>query len=163
MSTWLRTYSQGAVKICDPYFDSEQLWILQAIPTDIAVSIISTGQKFSIKDGRMLTREMQRRDKERICAEMSQAWSSISRQSPPPTIIVIHDSVYGAQDEFHDRYIITEKAGLSLGTSFNSFGNKEFFITALAPQDVEYVNTSYIEPKLNIQQQFSKIIYFEIE
>lgn len=160
---WLHSNAQETVRLCDPYFDAEQLWILQAIPTDVAVSIITTGHKFGIKAGTAPTREMQKRDKERISTEMSSAWSSISKQSPPPTFVVIHDSVYGAQDEFHDRYIITANAGLSLGTSLNGFGNKEFFITVLATQDAEHVSTTYIEPKLNIQQQFSKVIYFEIE
>ena len=76
---------------------------------------------------------------------------------------MIHNSVYeGTKDEFHDRYIITAGAGISIGTSLDGLGNKESFITILNPDDVKYVYATYIAPKLSIEQLFSQVIYFEL-
>ena len=90
---------------------------------------------------------------------MLTSWEKISNQEPPSTLVVVHSS----QNEFHDRYIVTDGAGLSLGTSLNGLGNRESFITVLNPDDVKHVEITYISPKLRIEQDFAQIVYFELE
>ena len=131
---------------------------------DLQVKIICAGNKFGFRpspeDTSGVKNEHRRIAKQRLLA----AWKKISNQSPPSTFVVIHGSVYEAdQDEFHDRYILTEGAGLSIGTSLNGLGNKELFITILKPDDVEYVAATYTAPKLSIEQIFSQVIYFELD
>ena len=97
--------------------------------------------------------------------KFEQAWIEKSHQTPPPTLVVVHDSIYGStdQDQFHDRYIVTKGSGLSIGTSLNGLGNKEFFVSVLTEDDASYVEFKYIDPKLNLQEHFSKTVYFEID
>ncbi len=161
ISNWLKTNAKENVKICDPYFDSEQLWILQVIPIDISVKIVCTGNKLGIMN-QPEDRSKLRSEKERIRDLINRKWNEISSQAPPATFFVIHNSIYDDKDGFHDRYITTKDAGLSIGTSLNGFGNKEFFISVLTSDDVHYVNDTYINPKLNIQDFFSKVIYFDL-
>jgi hypothetical protein len=113
----------------------------------------------------LITRDKQRENRIKIKTQFEDAWKEISDQTPPPTFIVVHGIVYETEqnDEFHDRYIITKNAGLSIGTSLNGLGNKEFFISTLPLEDVKFVSEIYIDPKLKIQDYFSKVIYFELE
>ena len=170
VTEWLRANAQQYVKICDPYFGPDQLWILQAIPTDLDVKIISAGTRLGIEHridlgNKKPDREKQKRDREKVKSMLRQAWDDLSTQTPPSTLVVVHGAVYDSErgDEFHDRFITTVGAGLSLGTSLNGFGNKEFFITILTPEDVQYIDETYIDPKLEIGEIFSKVIYFELE
>lgn len=55
--------------------------------------------------------------------EFQNAWRAISEQSPPDTCVM---AVYAhnGKKPIHDRWIISRSAGLRLGTSLNSLGNK---------------------------------------
>lgn len=154
ISEWLRNHAKEYVRICDPYFDSGQLWILQNISTDVEVKIVAADGNLGIKD---------RSDKTKIKSSFNQAWRDISNQQPPPTLVVVHSTIFGSEEDFHDRYITTADGGLSIGTSLNGLGSKEFFITVLTQDDVQAVDEIYISPKLDIQKHFSKTLYFEIE
>lgn len=167
---WLQTNAQEYVKICDPYFDAGQLWVLQAIPTDVEVKLVTTGNQLDIRRNALLAdpaseRERLKQDKNAVIHKLQQSWADMSNQSPPPVLVVIHRYIYGSEetDAFHDRYITTANSGLSLGTSLNGFGNKEFIITVLGYEDTKHIDEVYIDPKLDIQKLFSKIIYFEID
>lgn len=160
IKSWLQNNAKGYVTICDPYFEEDQMWILQSISADLRVGIICLGDqllgsKLNSKD----TSEAKKKNKQLAKKKMLTSWEKISNQEPPSTLVVIHSS----QNEFHDRFIVTDGAGLSLGTSLNGLGNKESFITVLNPDDVKHVETTYISPKLRIEQDFSQIIYFELE
>ena len=41
---------------------------------------------------------------------------------------------------FHDRWVVSAKAGLRMGTSFNSLGHKDSEISVLDPEEVRRVN-----------------------
>lgn len=160
IKNWLQNNAKGYVTICDPYFEEDQMWVLQSVSADLRVRIICLGnQLLSSKLDSKDTSETKKKYKLVAKKKMLSSWEKISNQDPPSTFVVIHSS----QNEFHDRYIVTNGAGLSLGTSLNGLGNKESFITVLNPDDVKHVETTYISPKLRIEQDFSQIIYFELE
>jgi hypothetical protein len=160
---WLKENSPKFVKICDPYFDYDQVWILKGISSDSKIKIITTGKPFCSRID-PINKEKIRTERQRIQSNFQSSWADISNQSPPATLIVIHGVIFDEEkDDFHDRYIITDKAGLSIGTSLNGLGNKEFFITILTPDDVRYVSDTYIDPKLRIDEFFSSVIYFELD
>ncbi len=160
IKSWLQNNAKGYVTICDPYFEEDQMWILQSISADLRVRIVCLGdQLIGSKINNKDTSEAKRKNKQSAKNKMLTSWKKISDQEPPSTLVVIHSS----QNEFHDRYIVTDGAGLSLGTSLNGLGNKESFITVLNPDDVKHVEATYISPKLRIEQDFSQIIYFELE
>jgi hypothetical protein len=166
--SWIKTWLQGNasryVSICDPYFDEEQVWILQCVPADVQVKIITSGRAFGFIPSINDTSEVKKNNRQRAKSDLLTAWGKISNQSCPPTFVVIHSSVYeGDKDKFHDRYIITDGGGVSIGTSLNGLGKQESFITILNPDDVKYVEATYINPKLSIDQFFSQVIYFELD
>jgi hypothetical protein len=45
LKSWLQNNANGHVTICDPYFEEDQMWILQSISADISVRIICLGDK----------------------------------------------------------------------------------------------------------------------
>jgi hypothetical protein len=164
IKNWLQANAKGYVTICDPYFDETQLWIIQCIPVDLEVRIICSGKKFGFIPSKDDPTNLKKSNKKMAKERFLTAWQKISNQTPPPTLVVIHGSVYeGDRDSFHDRYIITEGAGISIGTSLNGLGNQESLITVLNTDDVKYVEATYITPKLSIDQLFAQIIYFELE
>jgi len=164
---WLQTNVHEYVKICDPYFDFDQLWVLKSIPTNVEVKIVTTGEQLGLKrnsksDTNLYDRDRLKQEKSRLASQLDNAWKSISQHASPPTLFVIHSTVFGADEEFHDRFITTANAGLSIGSSLNGLGNKEFAITILGTADVQHVEEEYIDRRLNIQANFSQLIYLEL-
>jgi len=164
IKTWLQSNANKYISICDPYFDKEQIWILQFIPADVQVKIISSNKAFGITPTINDSSETKKSNRRKIKTELLTAWEKISDQSYPPTFVVIHSSVYeGDKDKFHDRYIITDGGGISIGTSLNGLGKQESFITILNSDEAKYVESLYIAPKLSVDQFFSQVIYFELD
>ncbi len=164
IKTWLQNNANGYVSICDPYFDEEQVWILQCIPADVQVKVVTSGKAFNFEPTPNDTQETKKKNRKKAKTNLISAWNKISNQSHPPTFFVIHNSVYeGDRDKFHDRYIVTNGGGISIGTSLNGFGKQESFITVLNPDDVKYVEATYIIPKLSVDQFFPQVIYFELD
>lgn len=160
---WLQSNAKTHVSICDPYFDETQMWILQCIPADVNVKIISSGKGFDFVLDINDTSEIKKDKRNKAKMSLTTAWDGISDQSCPPTFVVIHNSVYeGDKDKFHDRYIVTDGGGISIGTSLNGLGKQESFITILKPDDAKYVEDLYITPKLSVDKFFSRVIYFEL-
>ncbi|MDO9086015.1 MAG: hypothetical protein Q7U53_07410 [Anaerolineaceae bacterium] len=170
LSSWIKHNSSEFIKICDPYFYPDQLWLLKIIPSDIQVQILTSLEVYDKKNkNNSLTindeKELIKSIRSELRSKYNNAWLEISSQNPPSTLVVVHGSIFANMDvdKFHDRYIITDKGGLSLGTSLNGFGKKEFFITVLSTEDSNYVSETYIDPKLQINEFFSKVVYFELQ
>lgn len=164
IKNWLLHNAKSYVSICDPYFDEKQMWILQCVPADVKVKIISSGKAFGFTPTLNDPPEIKKNNRRNAKAKLLASWEKISNQTYPPTFVVIHSSVYeGDKDKFHDRYILTDGGGISIGTSLDGLGNKEFFITVLNLDDVKYVEATYIAPKLSIDRFFSQVIYFELD
>jgi hypothetical protein len=156
LNHWISNHVKKYVKICDPYFDSSQLWILRYVPSSVTVQIVTSQRRESQADLRS--------DESSIKSEYQRAWREIADQNAPPTLVMIYPQVFGSarDDEFHDRYITTEGSGLALGTSLNGFGNKQSTITELSAGDAEYIETTYIEPKLDMATALMRAAFFRL-
>lgn len=104
----------GKVTIADPYFGPNELRILQTIrnlSTNTSICIL-TSRKFL--------------ELERIQQPWSDtfihSWHLISDALPPVTHIIVAAVEPDNTSPIHDRWIVTEKGGIRLGTSLNTLG-----------------------------------------
>ena len=99
--------------ICDQYFGPNELDLVMAIQSvypDIEIRVLTS----------------------RHCQEQQQVkslydayitgWRKISDQEPPKAEIVVVGFEESGKSPIHDRCILTDKGGISLGTSWNSIG-----------------------------------------
>ena len=116
LGKWLSENAKDYLKICDPYFDPEDLDVLQLILGSVGLKNVSilASRKQQEKQGSQLS--IEERFKNR--------WREISDQSPPETEIVIVGNANGDLP-IHDRWWITKGAGLRMGTSFKSLGDRK--------------------------------------
>jgi hypothetical protein len=126
---WIRSNLSGFLKIADPYFGVEELWILQVInEIDPACEVFVLTSKEHHSD-------------------LPQPWETgyrdhwrlqISDQDPPATEIVIAGFKSSQKSPIHDRWWITRNAGLRIGTSINSLGESRISeISQLTLSEVE--------------------------
>lgn len=136
---WLRENLGESLDITDPYFGLEDLRLLQ--------SVASVNPLCKV---RILT---SRRHQEQ--SKVAQPWDesyrnywslSIADQDPPSTEIVVAEMVPSGDSPIHDRWWITDGAGLRMGTSFNSLGvGKLAEVSILSSAEVEELRQR-IEP-----------------
>ncbi len=167
ITEWIKENVKQEIVICDPYFDLDQLWLIQAIPNNIKIRLLCSIAKFDSilkkhKFGDLNSRELIKKQKELIKNAFESNWYDLSKQTPPTTLVIIHNSLYN-DDEFHDRFILSVDSGISIGTSLNGLGNKECFITTLPKEDVENIYSQYIYPKISLEKIFADVIYFDID
>lgn len=113
---WIALKKPKYLKISDPYFcrsDLDLLRLIQQNAPDCRVEIL-TSLDAQRKDGLRETMDQAFRDYWRI---------NVSEQSPPDTDVVIVGVEPNGDSPVHDRWWVTEGAGISLGTSFNSLGS----------------------------------------
>ena len=114
---WLEKEAKDFVKICDPYFCLDDLEILQII------SSVNPLCKVEILTG------LKEQKVKKLAKPYSETYMDywrlrISDQDPPDTDIVMVGTKPDGEPPFHDRWWLTEKSGLRMGTSYNSLGNK---------------------------------------
>lgn len=109
---WIEINFDSYLKICDPYFSTEDLDLLTMIietTVNPVVSILTSSDAEGNKNGDLYQRYLD-------------GWKLISDQEPPPTRISIVKYKRTGKSPFHDRWLITGKAGLHIGASFNGIG-----------------------------------------
>ena len=112
---WVEQNAAHYIKIHDPYFD----------PTCLVLQIIA-----SVKPDCRVQICTSLRHQERWCRQggsISSVYSSywrtnVSDQAPPDTEIVVCGRLTDGISPIHDRWWVTENAGLRIGTSLNSLG-----------------------------------------
>jgi hypothetical protein len=114
IKNWLEDEMEDFIIIADPYFEKKDLEILKSIKEvlgDLEIDIDILGSTGG------LINEVETNFKE--------YWKEISAEDPPFTTITFcwipSDNNH---PPFHDRWIISKKSGLRLGTSLNSIGLK---------------------------------------
>lgn len=130
ISDWLERNLGDFVKITDPYFgpsDLEWLQIIRSAKSITRITIMTSRQKQPrLNHGEEL--------EERYVAE----WKRRFDQKPPRTEIAVIGGERTLQSPIHDRWIITDSAGLRIGTSLNSLGiDKDSDISELSPEESE--------------------------
>jgi hypothetical protein len=121
---WLAQNVADYLKICDPYFGTDDLEALRLIPTTgrpLTVGILTSSKRQDRDRGGLPLQERYRNK-----------WAEMSDQSPPPTEVVVVGNSLGDLP-IHDRWWLTRGKGLRIGTSFGSLGDvKESEISLLS-------------------------------
>jgi len=125
VSKWLQDVNPSYLKVSDPYFTPDDLFLLKLIrdanPKCYVQMLI--GEK-KHKDDRVL---------QPYDEAYRQRWRTVSAQDPPETTIVIAGLVPTGDCPVHERWIVCDGKGLRLGTSFSGLGRKrDSDITELA-------------------------------
>jgi hypothetical protein len=125
VSKWLQDVSPTYLKVRDPYFTPDDLFLLKLIR--------DANPKCYVQ---MLIGEKKHKD-ERVLQPYDEAyrqrWRTVSAQDPPETTIVIAGLVPTGDCPVHERWIVGDGKGLRLGTSFSGLGGKrDSDITELA-------------------------------
>ncbi|WP_133164214.1 hypothetical protein [Solimonas fluminis] len=109
--TWLRRNAKGYLKFCDPYFSPDDVGLFRLV--------LSECPDFSIK---VLTSKSELEKKQALLADAFLAQWRLECDQEMPEVEVIAISNEQGQGLVHDRWLLTEGAGLRFGTSFNSLG-----------------------------------------
>lgn len=132
LKNWLRENTDEYVKFYDYYFTHSDIEILKHVPLNTNVQILA-----SAKQSELDIKEIQ----ERFKAE----WKSICDQVPPETKVYFFATPSGRTPQ-HDRFIITDKAGLNLGTSLNGFGSRDTVINVLDFNGKTKIEKEIVDP-----------------
>lgn len=117
IKNWLRENTDEYIKIYDYYFSHSDLEILKHVPQNTNVQIVA-----SMKQSEL--------DINKIHENYKEQWKHICEQVPPETRIYIFATPSGRTPQ-HDRFIITDKGGIVLGTSLNGVGSRDTIINVL--------------------------------
>lgn len=112
LTNWLRTHLKDELYIADGYFGIGDLWVLQVVKS------INPNCRVYI-----LTSKQQNKDLLSPEDEYLNYWRlNISDQEPPPTEVFIVSTTVSNTSPIHDRWWISGKSGIAVGTSVNGLG-----------------------------------------
>lgn len=129
---WCEQNVKDSLVICDPFFGPDDLEILQivrAASPQCSVEILTSAKHHN---------------NERVMKPWDEtyrtSWRRISSQDPPDTKVVIIGLKSSGDHPIHDRWWLTDDAGLRMGTSLNSLGiNKESEISFLGREEASHI------------------------
>jgi len=116
ITNWIENNVEKYLKICDPYFGPDELFILKIV--------LAKCRKCKIK---ILTSTKYHTDNKIDDCKKAyiKAWKKISDEQPPDTRIYIYGTECGGKLPVHDRWGISEKSAIRFGTSLKSLGKRE--------------------------------------
>ena len=126
---WVEGNAQEYITIVDPYFGPEDLWMVRLVMEcnpRVDVRIV-TGRATSdpIPGG--------------VAESYRATWRNLCDQDPPHTEILSISLVDSGKCPIHDRWILSKAAGLRVGTSINSIGNKLSEISAMDSNELDKI------------------------
>ena len=113
---WFQQTALGHLYICDQYFgptELDLLMLIQSVVPDIEVAVLTSRHC------------QQQRQIKSLYEAYRTGWQEISDQNPPKAEIVVVGLEESGKSPIHDRIILTEQSGISLGTSWNSLGSSQ--------------------------------------
>jgi hypothetical protein len=126
ITDWIREKAGGQVKICDPYFCADSLWILKLLKHEKPSCTVKI----------LMGRRHLSGSVDELEAQFRAAWRSISDVEPPDTDVVLAAVGDNGIAPIHERWLISEGAGLRIGTSLADLGGaKVSEISFLAEED----------------------------
>lgn len=133
---WLSQNARNRLKICDPYFGVEDIEYLTAVPLDCRIVVVTSDKGLDVKRG-----------PDEVTLDLKRYWHSCtSRTLPRLQLLIVPDAYH---DRFHDRAMITEGAGLSLGPSLGGLGKSRQVITILPAEEAAELETVYVDKMLS--------------
>lgn len=153
LTNWVRVNCKKQLLICDPFFSSDDLDFIKLI-SDIHDNLKITILTGSGSNNSNLTNPN---------STFKNKWDEISEQDPPDVKIIITYTKNLKKSPIHDRWIISDIAGLRIGTSLNSIGiSKNSEISKL--NTIEIVNIeAMLQGYLNLTEKLhdgEKLEYF---
>jgi len=137
LQKWLVENARSYVKLYDPYFTAAELEVLKHISPDTRVDVVTSWKAQEVSPGDPA-----------IEARYRDAWDRMSDQTPPETHIHIVGIRSSGESPMHDRYVVTQKAGLQLGTSLSGLGRKDTYIRPLDADQASGIEQRVIDPLL---------------
>ncbi|PFK43442.1 hypothetical protein COJ23_25105 [Priestia megaterium] len=134
IKTWLSENVSSYVKIYDPYFDEQTMELLKYITDEARITILTSAKTTEISDD-----SLQNKYKSK--------WLSICDQLPPETHFHVFATPNG-KTPMHDRFIISDRAGIQLGTSLNGFGKRDSTIRYLKSEEKVSIENNIINSLL---------------
>lgn len=116
VAQWLQDVCPKYLKISDPYFTPDDLYLLKLIRDANPSCLVQ-----------MLVGEKKHKD-DRVPEPYEEAyrqrWKAVSAQDPPETTIVVAGLIPTWECPVHERWIVCDGKGLRLGTSFSGLGRR---------------------------------------
>lgn len=136
LRSWLSKNARGYLWICDPYFGPDELDYLRYVPEDCKILVITTDAYISCEQGTTQLRN-----------NLRAVWREISSRSlPKAQFMVVPRRLEG---KFHDRAIVSSRAGLNLGPSLNGLGKSRGIVTVLNEVETNELAATYFKPMLD--------------
>ncbi len=135
IAQWLNENTQKYLKICDPYFGVDEIDYLRYVPANCRVMIITTDNRLDISEG-----------VDPLKKEIERYWRSVTSLIMPSIFFLVVPRQL--EERFHDRAIITDKAGLDIGQSLNGVGKARGKLTILSEHDARELEASYFSDML---------------
>lgn len=109
---WLHDNANEYIRYCDAYFGPRDLEFLRLVLSECPnCKVVILTSKKTLKKEKALSEEV-----------FLEYWKELVDQDPPETEIVAVGSIGDEKILIHDRWLLTNGAGLRIGTSFNSLG-----------------------------------------
>ncbi|WP_419886045.1 hypothetical protein [Paenibacillus sp. B-A-8] len=140
LKSWLSEYATEYVKIYDAYFGPSDLTLLKFIPQNVDVRILCSVKQKDL-------------DVNNIHERYKLEWKNICDQNPPETLVYIYSTPSGRTPQ-HDRFIVTDKAGLVLGTSLNGLGSRDTVINMIDFDEKLKIEKQFIDELVTNQPRF---------
>jgi hypothetical protein len=115
LDRWISENVKTSLMICDPYFGPDDLWVLMSVlrhSPAAKVVVLTSREKRPASVGTL---------EETFRAR----WTELSDQDPPATEVIECGFSGSGKLPVHDRWWLSESAGLRLGTSLGGLGSRE--------------------------------------
>lgn len=139
ISEWIAENAKDQLKIYDPYFTEEFIYLLKNVPSTCRVQIFTSAK----------TGDVEINDPKEA---YKKGWQRVCDQKPPETHIFLYHTGSG-KTPLHDRFILTESGGLILGTSINGFGSKNSSIQEIDIEKKKKYEAEFIYPLVSMPPQ----------
>ncbi len=133
MREWIIDNCVEELIICDQYFTTEELWMLNyVLEAEEELNVIIVTSKINNKSNYAL--------KDMYLSK----WRQLSDDEPPPTDIIVLALEPKGDSPIHDRWLISKNAALRLGTSIKTKVNKVTELSEIDPSRIGSIkNTIY--------------------
>jgi hypothetical protein len=154
INNWIQANVKNQLSICDGYLNVDDICDLLHMVVrhqrECAVTLLVSEKALGVtidETGQALL----------------QRWSNLTNVDPPDTHIIIASTGAQKKSPIHDRYFLTESAGLTTGTSANGYALSVHSLASMDEQHFQTMNTR-LEPFITLRQrrQGAEIIRYSI-
>ncbi len=130
VANWIKEDVCNTLRICDAFLNAEDVCALvrqvQQFHPDCVIEVLTSREK--------LSRNLPEQSKDWASA-FERLWDEITESAPPDTTIIVAAVQPGGASPIHDRWFLTENAGMMNGTSHNGIASKLHHLRRLTPEE----------------------------